>query len=506
MTEARAEVPGSDLGSCRRAFLTGAALTAAGAALISPLAREAAAAQAPSAIGAWSPVMPGKTVAIHVALLANGSIALWQDAGTVAGKPQPADTLAFLVDMAPGKLPGLSDWTAIPNHTVNLFCAGQTLLADGRVFVVGGQLLKPYLGVRDATIFDPGTKSWAQASKMANPRWYPTVITLPNGEVLAVSGTMQGSGDPNEVPEIWNPADGTWRELLGAKARTYSYPWLSIDPISGRVYMAGPQGSKFISTVGAGKRAAGPRRKFALRSAGTFAVYGPGRILAVGGGDANTYRTAERIDLTAGSPSWTQTGSMKYGRRYATATTLPDGTVLATGGGENQIGPEGVLAAELWSPETGIWTPLASMTTPRLYHSIALLLPDGRVMVGGGGRKPFGTAINYPNLEFFSPPYLFNGRRPTITSAPARVAYGETFVVRTPDAAGIAGANIVRPGALTHAVNASQVFYPARFTKGSGIVQVTAPPNANHAPPGFYMLFLLNAKRVPSVASFIQIR
>ena len=506
MTKNCAQVPRPDLWTSRRAFVTGGVLTLTGAALNSPLGREAAAALAPSAIGAWSPVMPGKAVAIHIALLANGKIVLWQDAGTPKGQPEPPNTLAFLVDMAPGKLPGLSDWTAIPNNTVDLFCAGQTLLADGRVFVVGGQYRDYYFGIRDASIFDPSTKSWVQGSKMAFPRWYPSVITLPNGEVLALSGTMQGSGDANEIPEIWNPANGKWRELLGAKSKTYSYPWLSLDPKTGRVYMAGPQGSKFISTAGAGKLAAGPPRKFALRSAGTFAVHGPGRILAVGGGDANTYRTAEWIDLTAGTPSWTQTGSMKYGRRYATATTLPDGTVLVTGGGENQIGPEGVLPAELWNPETGIWSPLALMTNPRLYHSIALLLPDGRVMVGGGGRMTSKKVIDYSNLEFFSPPYLFNGERPSMTSAPARIAYGETFGVRTPDASGIAAVSIVRLGALTHAVNASQVFYPAKITRGAGIINVTAPPTANYAPPGFYMLFLLNEKKVPSIAKILQIR
>lgn len=480
---------------------TATALLALGALAVPNAARAAATA---AEIGAWSPVMPGKAVAVHIALLPSGDIVAWQDAGTSKSKPESGKTLAYTIAMSPGKLPVASDWTPVPNNLVDLFCAGQTLLPDGRVFVVGGQSGGYYFGIDTATIFDPVTQAWVNppANKMANPRWYPSVITLPNGEVLALSGTQKGSGDANLIPEVWQIGGG-WRELAGAKKQTYTYPWLSIDPASGRVFMAGPQAARYLSTVDAGKVAAGPARKFSLRGAGTFAVYGPGQILAVGGGDDSTYHTAEYIDLLATKRSWTQTGSMAYGRRYATATALPDGTVLVTGGGEDQIGPAGVLPAEIWNPATGKWSVMAPMAEPRLYHSIALLLPDGRVLIGGGGRKP--KAADYADLEFFSPPYLFNSARPTISSAPAQIAYGQKFVVRTTDAANIAKVNIIRLGALTHGVNSSQVFYPAAFTRGAGILNVTAPPNGNYAPPGFYMMFILNELGVPSVASIVQI-
>ena len=146
---------------------------------------------------------------------------------------------------------------------------------------------------------------------------------------------------------------------------------------------------------------------------------------------------------------------------------------------------------------------MAPMTNPRLYHSIALLVPDGRVMVGGGGRKT--KAVDYADLEFFSPPYLFKGPRPTITGAPAQVSYGQSFIVQSPDAGSIAKVSLVRLGALTHAVNTSQAFYWATFSKGSQLINVTAPPNGNYVPPGFYMLFLLNEAGVPSVARMLQI-
>ena len=267
--------------------------------------------------------------------------------------------------------------------------------------------------------------------------------------------------------------------------------------------MAGPFGTKYLSTVANGKISAAPKRRFALRNAGTFAVFGPGQVLAVGGGDSNTYRTAEYIDLRAATPSWTQTQSMQFGRRYATATTLADGTVLVTGGGETQSGPAGVLPAEIWNPATGQWSTMAPMTVPRLYHSVALLLPDGRVMVGGGGRK--GGAVDRADLQFFSPPYLFEGPRPSITGAPTQIAYGQSFVVQTPNAAAIAKVNLMRLGALTHGVNTSQIFYPAAFSRGAGLLNVIAPPNGNYAPPGYYMMFIISSNGAPSIARILKL-
>jgi len=455
-------------------------------------------------IGAWSPVMAGAAVAIHIALLPGGNVIVWQDAGADL-RPQPDRTVAYRIPTQPGQLPGPANWAPVPNNQFNLFCAGQTLLPNGKVFVVGGQSGSYYFGIDTATIFDPWTGAWVDppGNRMANRRWYPSLITLPNGEVLTLSGTQSGANDANQIPEVWKTGAGGWRSLTGAKTRTYTYPWLVINPVDGRVLVAGPQGTKYINTAGAGGVSAAPKRKFALRNGGTFAVYGPGKILAVGGGDDNTYRTAEYFDLLAARPSWSQTQSMQFGRRFATATTLPDGTVLVTGGGENQNGPTGVLPAELWNPATGQWSTMAAMAVPRLYHSIALLLPDGRVMVGGGGRK--GGAADHTDLQFFVPPYLYKGPRPTVSSAPAQITYGRPFVMQTPDAASIAKISLLRLGAVTHGVNTSQVFYPAAFSRGAGILNVVGPPNGNYAPPGYYMIFVVSAIGVPSVGKIVQL-
>ena len=145
------------------------------------------------------------------------------------------------------------------------------------------------------------------------------------------------------------------------------------------------------------------------------------------------------------------------------------------------------------------------MNAPRLYHSEALLLPDGRVLISGGGRF---NGVNEPtdqfSAEFFSPPYLFKGPRPTIAGAPSQLSYGQNFTVQTPDAAQIASVSLIRFGAVTHATNMAQRFIPLSFSAGSGSLTVTAPVNANLAPPGNYMLFIVNANGVPSVAAIVH--
>jgi len=216
------------------------------------------------------------------------------------------------------------------------------------------------------------------------------------------------------------------------------------------------------------------------------------------------------IDMNQPTPAWRQTGAMAFARTFHTLTLLPDGTVLATGGGPttDAIGvSSAILSAELWSPVTETWTTLSSMQKPRLYHSGALLMPDARVLVLGGGRF---NGLNEPtdqlSSEFFSPPYLFKGSRPTITSAPATATYGGIITVQTPDAASIGSVSIVKLGSVTHAFNQNQLFVKLPFTAFSGGINVQAPANSNIATPGYYMLFILNTNGVPSVAATVQIQ
>src|SRR5262249_34414910 len=151
---------------------------------------------------------------------------------------------------------------------------------------------------------------------------------------------------------------------------------------------------------------------------------------------------------------------------------------------------------------TGVWTTLASMSHYRGYHSFALLLPDGRVLSAGGQINSAGQA-NGSNAEIFSPPYLFKGARPTITSAPGSVAYNQTAFVGTTGS--IAKVTWLRLSAVTHSYNQDQRFLRLNFTPGSGRVNVTFPSGANLSPPGYYMLFVLDGNGIPSVAKIVKI-
>ena len=228
-------------------------------------------------------------------------------------------------------------------------------------------------------------------------------------------------------------------------------------------------------------------------------MYADGKIMLVGGADPPT-ATAEVIDTNVAAPAWRTVPPMKFARRHLNTTSLPDGTVLATGGtsgpGHNNATTP-VFAAELWNPATETWTTLASASVPRLYHSSALLLPDGRVMTNGGD--------GYTDMEIFSPPYLFKGPRPTMGAVPASIGYGQRFTVQSPEAADIRKVTLIRLGSPTHAMDMNQRLNVLQFTPGSGTLDITTPANANLAPPGHYMLFIVNGTGVPSMASIVQV-
>jgi hypothetical protein len=232
--------------------------------------------------------------------------------------------------------------------------------------------------------------------------------------------------------------------------------------------------------------------------------------MVVGGGAPTN--TAEVINLFTFpqkiedvDPPWRLVGSMASARRQMTATILPDGTVMASGGtsgpGFNDV-TRPVLAAEIWDPNTEVWTTMASQTIGRFYHSWTLLLPDGRVL-SAGGNTPGPITQN----EIYSPPYLFKGPRPTITSAPDNVTYAQWFTVMTPDASSIQRATLIRLGAVTHAFDQNQRFNEMIFNDSvPGGLSVRMVTSRNQAPPGHYMLFLLNNQGVPSVGKILQLQ
>ena len=436
-------------------------------------------------VGQWSSVFPAPVVQLHLHLLPDGTVLSW---GHI-GDPQVWD-------------PATGAFTAVPSPSL-LFCAGHDFLPDGRLLVAGGHIDYDH-GLPNTNVFDAATRSWQAGPPMAQGRWYPTNTTLPDGEMVTVAGADESSAVVT-IPEVWT---GTaWRQLTTASLALEYYPRDFVAP-DGRVFYAGElQPSRWLDVTGSGSWTAGPRRKFdAARSYGSAVMYQPGKILYVGGGDPPT-NTAEIIDLNQPNPSWEYTGSMQYARRHSNATLLPTGDVLVTGGtsapGFNNAAGA-VYAAELWSPSTGTWTTLASNAVVRMYHSTSLLLPDGRVLHTGSGDG--ANAPRELSYELFSPPYLFRGARPTLTSVtPTVVGYGQTLHVDTPDGASITQVTFIRTGSVTHAFDQAGRLVPLTFAAETGGIAVTIPTSRTTAPPGPYLLFLVNANGVPSVGRIMRL-
>lgn len=229
--------------------------------------------------------------------------------------------------------------------------------------------------------------------------------------------------------------------------------------------------------------------------------------------DWPTTNTCEILDLDALDQGWQLTSPMANSRVLPDAVLLPDGTVFVTGGsstGTADVARTPVFEAELYNPQTNQWQSLASMHVPRLYHAAAILLPSGEVMTSGTDKfyniPPFDHAEN--RVEVYKPPYLFKGPRPTIAAVTNQVSYGDLFKIFTPDAATITSACFIAPGAATHSFNMQQRFVGLELIDASipGELALKAPPDGKIAPPGYYMLFLVNQEGVPSIARFVKLQ
>ncbi len=449
-------------------------------------------------LGSWSAPMTWPVVGIHAHLLPNGRVLTF---GRTGHDPAVWDPVT-----------GVLVSTARP---ADFFCSGHTLLPDGRLLVAGGHAGADNFGLKTTYFFDYATNSWTRGSDMRNGRWYPTNTTLPSGEVLTVSGGDTAAA-MNLIPEVWQ-SDGSWRSLTGASINLAYYSMMFVAP-DGRVFAAGPaRGTRFFTTSGTGTLTVGPSSNFGSRDYGSAVMYDSGKILIVGGNTTPT-ATAEVIDLNAGGgASWRPVGSMAIGRRQLNATILADGKVLATGGtnapGFNSAPTDSrVMAAELWNPATEQWTTLARMSHQRVYHSSALLLPDGRVLSVGSGEPAATTLSDDYTAELFSPPYLFKpdgtpATRPTIASVPLSISYGQSFSVQSPEAASITRITWIRLGSVTHSFNQNQRLNTLSFThSGATGLSVSPPGNNRLAPPGHYLLFLINSAGVPSVGKIVRIQ
>jgi Domain of unknown function (DUF1929)/FG-GAP repeat len=476
----------------------------------------AAAAQDPGQGGNWSSVLSTSVVPIFQAVLPNGKVLIWDSVGQDAPEQMPDNT--FTRAMV---------WDPTANTSVrrdvsgyNIFCAGYTQLANGNVLVVGGNKNSALDGIVQTHIFNWQNETWSRGPDMAAARWYPAVQALGNDEAVIVGGGPT-------IPEVYQ-TDGKLRRLTNASG--YSdrlYAFLTTRPDGKVEFMGPPPQMNTINTSGTGAITATKARDSIDRTYGGFATYDIGKVLVAGGGDitegGQTHvptKTAVTVNVNGGSTSVGSTASMSVGRRQHNLTILADGSVLATGGmsratAANVDLDDPVFAAERWDPASGTWTVLAGASRVRQYHSSATLLPDGRVLTGGGGVCASCVSAGYleKNVEYFEPPYLYKqdgsgqkATRPIISSAPSSATYGQDFDISSAQAGSIAKVGLVRLGAATHSQDQGQRYVPLSFTASSSSIKATAPANSNIAPAGYYMLFITDNAGVPSVAKMIKIQ
>jgi hypothetical protein len=478
----------------------------------------------PRRFGRWDDAAGTVPSVMHAALMHNGKVLLLTDStDTVVWDP------AGMPEVLPGNVTGLTDI---------LYCSGNSFLSDGRVLAVGGGGSSPgEASSIHGWKFDPVTSKWSRTSRdMAVRRWYPTVVTLGDepGRILVAAGSM-GPGGPAPRMEVYSETTDAFEEItatgpVGNLLFVPTYPGLHLLP--GGEILHVPTGFSECNQapITAGE-VADPTAifRFASDTAGSwtkleannrlkgmsvllFATTFPSvQGLVAGGGEAPRNATAQTINVTVMSPAWSPTFSLLEARVHPNLIVLPDGTVFICGGKEaSATPPPNGGRCELYDPNNGTTAEMDELKIPRHYHSVAVLLPDARVMVAGGADDGGCTISTRVTIEVFSPPYLFRGPRPVISSAANFVEHGATIEIKTPAAADIQRVVLARPAAVTHQTDSEQRVLPLSFqVTGPYTIEAKAPggPGANPiAPRGHYMLFILNQQGVPSVSKWVFVR
>lgn len=475
----------------------------------------AMAAQAQAAgLAKWSPVVRLPLVPAAGAQLADGRVLLWAaNSGFTFNGSGRTQTVLF----DPNSLSSVSREVTETGH--DMFCPGTSRLPDGRLLVSGGY----DSGV--SSMYDPQANSWSRVQSMQVPRGYQGSTPLADGTVLVLGGSWSG-GYGGKDGEIFTPGSG-WRRLTGLTTTPFLLggtfnSWQSdshfnlIPSGNGQVLYAGPAPEmRWIDTRGNGSQTSAGRRgddtdAFSMNTV----MFDTGRILKVGGAtwsDKPASARAYEIDTRDGQASVTRLSDMAYPRIYSNSVVLPNGQVVILGGqtfAREFSDDYAVLAPELFDPETGSFSVLPPMSVARNYHSIGLLLPDGRVMSAGGGLC--ACAADHPDLQILSPPYLFNAdgsaaTRPVITDAPTQAGYGVEIEVSTDSP--ISSFAIVRLGATTHTVNNDQRRLALSHTDlGGNRYRLRMPSNPGWMLPGQWMLFANNPQGVPSVARNLSVQ
>ncbi|MEQ1684353.1 MAG: carbohydrate-binding domain-containing protein [Burkholderiaceae bacterium] len=411
---------------------------------------------------------------------------------------------------------GTQSHLLLPNTTAtDIFCSAQIVLPrTGEILLTGGDKIvggaRNY-SVPDVNFFDYLTNTLRRSTQsMALARWYPSVVTLTDGNVLVLGGRDTLIPTPAiATPELYDVATG-WRSLTGATNNNaygsvnseWFYPRAWVGP-NGLVFVVTNAGTTWrMNPAGTGSITQLPLTVPATTYFLPAVMYAPGKILTL-----RTGGLAGVIDINPATPTYAATAPVSQERLWGSSTVLADGRVFVSGGSrlENQA-TDVAYQSELWNPATGTWTAGATATRMRLYHSTSMLMPDARVLTAGGGAP--GPVINL-NAELYEPPYLFKAdgsyaTRPVIQTAPLQAAWSTPFTLQT-NTTGISKVAFVKTGSVTHSVDFDQRYIPLAYTQTGNTLTVQAPASAALAPPGNYMVFVFDSAGVPSVAKIVRL-
>ncbi len=473
----------------------------------------------PATAATWSGVIGMPLVPVAAANLIDGRVLTWSAFSPFAwqGVNAPAQTVTGMFN----PVDGTTTAAVVSNTQHDMFCPGISMLADGSILVNGGS------SSARTSIYRQGSGLWTSGPDMRIPRGYQGSATLSNGQVLTLGGSWSGATQDRNG-EVWHPNTG-WTLRSGIPVG----PFIGNDPrgvfrgdnhlwlfamADGMVFHAGPAPAmhRITTTGNGGVSSAGMRADDAYSMNGNAILYDQGKILKLGGApaydDAWATAAAYVVEFDASSQYARRTAPMQFARAFANSVLLPNGQVVVAGGQAYAVtfsDDRSVLAAELWDPRTEVFTRLAPMQVPRNYHAVALLLPDARVLVGGGGLCG-DCSTNHANVEIMTPPYLLNAdgsaaTRPAILSATAATGFGGTVAVTTDSP--VAQFVMVRMASVTHSLNTDQRLLKLMAWSGDGRnYTLRMPAAAGQAIPGYYMLFALSPAGVPSVARSVALR
>ncbi len=504
----------------------------------------AAVAGPPAQVGRWSAPFSIPIFGIHAVMLPTGKVMWWAYPQGIEG---PNTAQAWLWDPRTGATKRVDPplWLDPADGQLkpaNIWCSGNSFLADGRVLVTGGNLAYSNgplaaKGLNKVYTFNPFNETWTEQPEMAHGRWYPSQVLQPDGRTVIMSGLDEsGSGaQTNKSVELFTPSAemngrGTLTPLAvrgpGGAPDGGLYPHTFLMP-SGRTLVAGPYPSDswLFDRIG---------NTNAFRW-GDFPDLAQPRwwgaaVLAPGG-----QRGSRRVSLIGGSPyappapeptpgplattetldertlRWSPGPSMNIGRSHHNTVLLPDGSMVTVGGGFGTRPPTAQFEfdppqqqIEIYDPKTATWRLGPAQAEGRAYHSTAVLLPDGRVVSAG---DEVNGGVESDTAEIYEPPYLFRkGKRPRIRRAPRKTTWKDEFGIKT-SSKSVERAVLMAPSATTHNTDMNQRHVELKVldrARGAGI-DVKAPPNPAVAPPGYYMLFLISKRGEPSVARWVRL-